>query len=631
MKRKRLLSVLLSLCLLVGVFAVAAMPATEVQAAKITIGDMDKFTCKGSMSQEVLRSYCAHAVTLQGLCVEGTRLDNNFEDDLRMIKETGAKFIGRTAFYSWSGNLSAATIEEHFKLAKQQADAAHKVDPELILQAGVFEIAYKGTVNNTAIPAYVFEAFDLPVEKRNFDFDKIKMTSGTYGGDYWNSSSCVPDITQTETQMYFYYLITRYIDAGYESVHMGQAGMMANQKEANFVHWDKVTTLARQYAKTHARRGVILLDAHVNENFKVGNRLIADLYVCCIAGSNETEIVDDVMMAELKHYQEMGMSGLGRAKGGEHPLGFTVDKQYTIIEFDNHGGNDNPGVPTFHAFYIYGYDDITWFTLQPEWYRNKFLAETQEMLSTDKRLLDKDGNQTCFIQFPMRRVTTAAYSRQYYYDNNTDISALMDAADKSIKVSYDIEEFRKRLTFKVGTEGYYRANNQSPVCPSGSNQEAIIKTIFSGKKADEALFEKDIETKSAKRNLGATTKKTTTTTTKKPVSSTTKGDADASTTKAPVAGNTTTAPTVGGDTAPSIGDEVSVTDTVSQPESVGDAEESTEQSVASDIDTDTDPSSQPDDGEGGLPLWAWIALAAVAVAAVIVAIVLVLIKKKKAA
>ena len=100
----------------------------------------------------------------------------------------------------------------------------HKADSEIILQAGIFEIAYKGTVNATAIPSYVFEAFGLPVEKRNFRFTDIVFPKGTKDkngtdngiGCWGNDASGVPDITQTETKMYFYYHQVRQLLNSYQ-------------------------------------------------------------------------------------------------------------------------------------------------------------------------------------------------------------------------------------------------------------------------------------------------------------------------------------------------------------------------------------------------------------------------------
>ena len=643
MKRVKWLSLLTCLCLTVGLLAGVSLPASEAQAAKTTIADMDNFTFKGSMSQEVLRSYCAHAVTLAGFCVENLAVDPYFEDDLRMIQNVGAKFIGRAAYYSWGGYLSWNQIQEHYRLAEERAAAAHKADPELILQAGVFEIAYKATVNNTPIPAYVFEAFGLPVEERNFRFDDIIWETGelAYANKFWgNDGSCVPNITRLETQMYFYWQITRYIDAGFESVHLGQATLMANhQLNEGLAGWDKVTTLARAYAKKNARRGIVLFDCHVGlgEAMKIGDRLITDIFACSIA-PNETVKEDDAMQCEVLHYRSNGSAWLGRAPGGQHPLGFTCEQQPTIMEFDNHGLGEI-GVATPFGHLSWGYDDITWFAVQPEWYRNKFLAETQEYLANDPDTVNSKGEQVSFIQFSLRRVTVVDYTRVYY--DNGDLSEAMESADKDKNVSYEFDSFRKRLTLTVAFGGDYRANNQSAACPNGSNQEAVIKAIMAGEKVDEALFDRDIEQISAGNpRYTAASKTTTTTTTKKPsgsASSTTKSQANGgATTAKPLGGDVTTAHGDGNTavTLPADGSEDTVTSDatpeVSETPEDGATSESADPSedTADTSDTDTKTDTDPKDDKAGMPVWTWILIAVVAVVAVGV-IVLLIVKKGK--
>ena len=80
MQRKRWLSLVLCISLIAGLFAGVLLPTVKTEAAKTSIADMDNFTFKGSMSQEVLRSYCAHAVTLADFCTA-----ENFEENLRMV------------------------------------------------------------------------------------------------------------------------------------------------------------------------------------------------------------------------------------------------------------------------------------------------------------------------------------------------------------------------------------------------------------------------------------------------------------------------------------------------------------------------------------------------------------------
>ncbi|MHB1452673.1 MAG: hypothetical protein ACYCYM_01790 [Saccharofermentanales bacterium] len=443
------------------------------------------FTFNGSMSKEVLRNYASRAVT-SWIVLEGNDLDPIFEEDLRMTLRIGAKYLGRAASFSWSGNWSATQINEHFRLAKERAAIIHKADPEIILQGGVFEIVYKNTVNNTVIPAWVFEDFGLPVEKRNFRYTDVAFPAGhEYGPGFWGNGpdAAIPKIANVEAQMYFYYNICRYIDAGFEAIHLGQTEkMMYYQNENNAVEWDRVTTLGRAYAKKHARRGVVLFDGHSNldsPGIKVGNRLILDIQAAALV-PNETRKLNGAMECEISHFSDNWLQWIGRTGGGMHPLGFQIDTNFTILEFDNYGGNGKPGVATPQAFYVWGYDDITWFALQPEWYRNQFLLECDAFLKTN--VLDSTGKQVYFLQPCLRRVLTSNQTMDYKPGSSFNVDFVLDYLGTE-KTKYTYDEATKIFSLTVTKD--YRANRQSDGCPNGSSQENTIREIFLGKNAPE--------------------------------------------------------------------------------------------------------------------------------------------------
>ncbi len=484
---KKITALILVLILLMGsVFANISFSATAES----------EFYFKDTMSKEVLRNYVSRAVSHQCLIVSNNDIDLLFDEDMRMLRRIGAKYIGRAATYSWGGNMSKSQIDVHYKLAKEQAAKAHSLDPEMILQAGIFEIAYKSTVNNTSIPAYVFEAFGQPVVERNFKYEDVVFPEGTkdangdnVGMGCWGtgSGSGVPDITKLETKMYFYYQITRYIDAGFEAFHMGQAEKMMRYKGNSLAHhWDELLTKARAYGKKHARRGVVLFDCHTAANsggIKVGNKLVFDIQGAGLC-PNETGIYDNAMQCEAVSYQDCWLSWIGRSDGGIHPLGFEVEHNFTILEFDNYGGNGKPGVATPDGFYNWGFDDITWFALQPEWYRNQFLLETDSYLKT--HYLDSEGKQQYFLQAAtLRNVTPEGdfvpriiytpgkqYSSEYIFDYATDDGSTLKFSSA-----------QNKFLFEVHTD--YRANRNSDICPNGFGQEDIIREIFLGENAPE--------------------------------------------------------------------------------------------------------------------------------------------------
>ena len=478
---KRIVAVLVMLVLVVSV-------SQALVLAKVP--DEKNFTfSNGEMTKEILGNYLSRAVSFQGICVENEVKDPLFDEDLRMIQRIGAKFIGRAAYYSWGGNMDESQIDNHFKIAEEQAQKLHSKDEELLLQACIFEIIFKGTVESTTVPQWVLKEFGQTGTERKFDFEKMLPPNGSkYGVGYWSGKedAAVPYIGSVETQMYFYYLITRYIDIGYEAVHLGQVELIMNREFDLVTAWDKVLTKAREYAKEKARRGVVLFDGHReldSKGIKVGDRMIMDFYSC--GGiAHETELKNGAEHAEMQHYEENGISWIGRSPNGIHPLGFQMDKAFTLVEFDNFNGAGSSGQPhiaTYNDVYCWGYDLITWYAIQPEWYRNQYLLECDEFLKSVEQ--DSEGNQTCFIQPACRRVICPEEpdrpTTKFKLASDTNADELFAYFDRE-KIEYELDNNTKEITMRQNSNSVYRANYQSDDCLIGSNQEDTIRYLFLG-------------------------------------------------------------------------------------------------------------------------------------------------------
>ena len=196
----------------------------------------------GSMPREVLEYYLSHAVSAQWITLSDT-----LDDDIRVILKTGVKFLGRAAGI-WKGD---GQEEAHFEKVRAAADKIHAADPEVILQACIFEAIYREDVETVPVPAWVFEAFGLPAENRCFDYDACLFPKGT---PTWE---CMPDISQTEAQMWFYYRGRRYIDCGCEAFHMGQIHLYTG-RDRGYEGIGKVLSLLREYGAKHARRHKVI-------------------------------------------------------------------------------------------------------------------------------------------------------------------------------------------------------------------------------------------------------------------------------------------------------------------------------------------------------------------------------------
>ncbi len=154
----------------------------------------------GPMSRQVLENYLSRSITMEGLLNGRGDLD----DDIRMLKHTGAKFIGRSLCL-WG---QEGQFERNIERARQQIPKVHAADPEMILQACVFEIVTT-QVEQVPVPAWAFEAIGQPVEKRNFRYGDMIYPPGQRRD--WGRNGSVPDVSRMETKLWFYTQAVSYI------------------------------------------------------------------------------------------------------------------------------------------------------------------------------------------------------------------------------------------------------------------------------------------------------------------------------------------------------------------------------------------------------------------------------------
>src|ERR1700733_2113784 len=76
----------------------------------------------GTISRKVLENYLSRSISMEGLLNGRGDLDDN----IRMLKSTGAKFIGR-ALCLWGGE---GNLLRNLERAKQQAPKVHQADPD---------------------------------------------------------------------------------------------------------------------------------------------------------------------------------------------------------------------------------------------------------------------------------------------------------------------------------------------------------------------------------------------------------------------------------------------------------------------------------------------------------------------
>lgn len=396
MKNKMLASVLLCVLLL----SVTAGEATA------TARERD-YSFDGRISRTVLENYLSRAITfaelLNGEDVE-KQLGGNTDDNIRMLTNVGAKFVGR-AIYMWGGE---SRLDGLLERARPIVKRIHAADPDIVLQAAAFEIVSK-QVETLKVPEWVFNEFALDFENRNFDYEAMLYSDG-HRVNQWRAGSSVPDMSKLETRMWFFYLAARYIDIGVEAIHFGQVEIM-DDRDLDHRGWRDMLARVRQYAAKHARRHFLLADAHVPSGGIVyDDMLLFDFHSFPLR-------IDEVVTEPQKGVLKVGYldSIFTRSKGGITPSGWRCDSLPYIVELDNFGSSGRPG-QNIGMHYIWGYDEICWFAHQPADYRNFWLKYAWDWI----RRHDPNG----YLQMPGSRTLANPVGKNIWYWANTPSKAV---------------------------------------------------------------------------------------------------------------------------------------------------------------------------------------------------------------
>jgi hypothetical protein len=399
--------------LLALVFA-GYLTASPFAVADDTNSTPGGFDFDRTISRQVLENYLSRSIVMEGLLNGRGDLDDN----IRMLRTTGAKYIGR-ALCLWNAENDFSNNLQRARAAVPKVRAA---DPDIVLEACVFETVTP-KINQIAIPDWIFTAFGLPVETRNFRFDDIIYPEGQRR--MMGPHAQVPDESRIETQMWFYYQAVSYMDAGCEAIHFGQVEIM-NKNDPDNTHWAHLLGMVRDYAATHARRHMVLCDGHVPTGGLMhdGNPLL-DFNAFPL---RIMETPDKPEEAILKFGFSDGL--YNRSKGGKTFSGWICDHLPYFVEFDNYGVSRHPGQPNIKGEFnwVWGYDEITWFAHQDRQYRSNWL--------------------------------------QYAWNwvRNTDTNGWLEMPGSRTAVSPDTR--------------WYFANNPSPAVPTGLGDEAAIRAVW---------------------------------------------------------------------------------------------------------------------------------------------------------
>ena len=349
----------------------------------------------GPISRDVLENYLSRAITMEGM-LHGR---GDLEDNVRMLKSTGAKFVGRSVCL-WAGE---AELLRNVERVRQEVPKVHAADPDIVLQACVFEIV-SNQVEQVSVPDWAFAAFGRQPEQRNFRYADMIYPQGQRRD--WGRNASVPDVSRPETKLWFYFLARTYIDLGCEAIHFGQVEIM-NRNDRDNSHWSQVLSLVRAYAAKHARRHWVICDGHVPSGGLLHDgKLLLDFHSFPLRIMETPERPQE---AALKVGFSDGI--YGRTKGGVTPSGWSCEHLPYLVEIDNWGVSRKPGESGAGGIWVWGYDEITWFAHQPRDYRAKWLRYAWDWL--------RQTDPNAHLEMPGSRVLRSPRDDlRWYYANN---------------------------------------------------------------------------------------------------------------------------------------------------------------------------------------------------------------------
>jgi hypothetical protein len=382
----------------------------------------------GQISREVLENYLDRSITMQTLSDiqgVGNLSETERQRDISMLVNIGAKFVGRIGGW-WENGYGQQNLDAIFQKVSQNVSDLKSYDPTIICQGAIFEYV-SPTVNSFNIPSYVFNAFSQPIISRTFNYSSMIYPGPAsqytiYARQMTETErQTIPDITSLETQMWIYCMATRFIDAGCEAIHFGQAEIM-NLRDVGNQNWWSLLSKIRAYS-INKNRGTVLCDAHSpsggiyydsnpNSPLPIYDRQLVFDFPSSPLGlaqyNNNCTLTLQPSTIDPNH------SGVfyTKSKGGKNPQGWDSKSNPFLVELDNGGIGDIVGCNGSPSWFTYGWDDISWFSQQPEDYRNDFLKYAYYKV----KCIDLNGH----FEMPGRRnINTVVGGTESLYRANT--------------------------------------------------------------------------------------------------------------------------------------------------------------------------------------------------------------------
>ncbi|MBX7242172.1 MAG: T9SS type A sorting domain-containing protein [Bacteroidia bacterium] len=390
-----------------------------------------------------------------------------YQDVIRLIGDCGSKFVFEIGVWTMPYNYSI-----HLNRCKLSVEHIKAEDSTIIVAAAVYEYVDEETLSSVGtIPDWVFDAFNLPPPATPRNFNIYDMAYDDYqtnpihvhsNGNSSNLLAIVPDISKVEAQMWMYFQGRNYINAGCESLNFNQIRLM-NEATGNDLYpdnWNIVFDKLRAYNDTLPPSHRFLLITGDANGLKDGNQLLLD-FNNVPSRTHEYGQATNINGGSCIISEQSCLNTIyTQSIGGITPSGWNCTAIPQVVSLDNYGGTDgninllgqNNGVC---SYFPYHFDEITWFAMQPESFRNAWIPYAYYKV----RCI---SNGVFFFSPTItRHIIPARYMR--YYANNPQSGFLpAPILQQNVPLTYG----------SLGGQFQHRQ--------AGYGQEQVISDLFSG-------------------------------------------------------------------------------------------------------------------------------------------------------
>ena len=225
------------------------------------------FDGQSSLTKALLNAYLDRAVT---------HMNGHWNDwnsrGMQFLEYSGAKFL-HWGDLGWARLYTAAD----WQAITAAADTIHGSSwgGDIILECGIMEAIYPSQADNQRIPDWYLQVLqDLGIQQQRtfgpngpqyFRYESMfdRTAPDWPWVDIWGSGSDAPDITMFETLLWYAWLASEYIDAGFEGIMWGQT-MMTGTRDYDHAASSGLCEFARQWANARGYRKAMTLTSHVN-------------------------------------------------------------------------------------------------------------------------------------------------------------------------------------------------------------------------------------------------------------------------------------------------------------------------------------------------------------------------------